>query len=808
MKMKCFLFILISFISIALQAQDDEGVMSRLFAPGPLMQAHKNLEGPKQCLECHDAGKGVPEAKCLACHKEIKTFVDKKVGYHGLLKEACIKCHTDHKGRALDTTLVDPKLFDHAKTGFALEGKHFDIKCLECHKATRGLKRIRPTDVTYISNVKTCLSCHKKDDVHFFKGKYEKVDCNTCHGLKTWKTEIKFDHQKDTGYKLVEKHAEVSCKDCHIPKKTPRHAIYKWPDLKKKACLTCHENYHKANLSPQFSSGNCTQCHTQTAWKIPQFNHKVTRFILKGKHAEAKCVDCHKVAKPTVKNPNWTGLKTACLACHDDFHKFGLHKSKELGNLNQCSICHNDSNWKTIHNFEHNSDTRYDIDGEHSKLKCAECHLPKVKNAPLLKIGIYAWPHLTDKTCENCHKSPHIGKFSKEILKKRCTECHVTSGWQVIRKGENFKHDQTRFKLTGKHSKTTCTACHVKDKKQIFQFKGFEKGFCNECHQNVHINQMSPKMTDQACSQCHSTDNFKLQKAFDHNQTRYRLTGSHEKLKCEQCHIATQEKFPVRPPSVKHQYLFPKLAQEQCLSCHADVHKGQLPQNCLQCHTTGDWHKVRFEHNKDSQYLLKGKHSALKCSECHRPIAGQFTLENKKQVPTVHYKPIGMQCLNCHNDAHKGHYGKQCLSCHTETEWKITRDFHKNFNLSGVHFTLQCQECHKQGGKLAGLSNECNYCHRKDDVHGGSLPRCDQCHRQQFWEEPKFNHSLSRFPLRGVHRTITCQECHANGVYRGLSTACIACHATDLAGAISPVNHTPSANFTDCASCHKQQFAW
>ena len=75
-----------------------EGLIISLLAPGPLMEGHKEWEHGG-CLKCHDAGKGVPDGKCLDCHKEIKKSIDRKTGFHALAKGTCISCHSDHKGR-------------------------------------------------------------------------------------------------------------------------------------------------------------------------------------------------------------------------------------------------------------------------------------------------------------------------------------------------------------------------------------------------------------------------------------------------------------------------------------------------------------------------------------------------------------------------------------------------------------------------------------------------------------------------------------------------------------------------------------
>jgi hypothetical protein len=74
--LKVFLFIYFCLFSAAVSAES-EGVLNRLLAPGPLIGGHKDLE-KSDCLKCHDAGKGVPDSKCLDCHKDIKVFVEQK----------------------------------------------------------------------------------------------------------------------------------------------------------------------------------------------------------------------------------------------------------------------------------------------------------------------------------------------------------------------------------------------------------------------------------------------------------------------------------------------------------------------------------------------------------------------------------------------------------------------------------------------------------------------------------------------------------------------------------------------------------
>ena len=88
------------------------------------MDGHKQLEG-KDCLKCHTVGKGLSDDRCMACHKEIKPFVDSKKGFHGLAMKqmnsqnqpmTCFQCHADHKGRKYDSVFIDEKKFLIYKT--------------------------------------------------------------------------------------------------------------------------------------------------------------------------------------------------------------------------------------------------------------------------------------------------------------------------------------------------------------------------------------------------------------------------------------------------------------------------------------------------------------------------------------------------------------------------------------------------------------------------------------------------------------------------------------------------------------------
>src|SRR5690606_36108378 len=123
-----------------------------------------------------------------------------------------------------------------------------------------------------------------------------------------------FNHAKETGYALVGNHANLKCADCHNPKGQPPK--YKLPQLASQKCLTCHVDQHKTNLSEKFrGGGNCVRCHSQTTWKVSNFNLSITGFNLTGAHARQNCIECHKQPGRSASKLGtfrFTGLNQAC----------------------------------------------------------------------------------------------------------------------------------------------------------------------------------------------------------------------------------------------------------------------------------------------------------------------------------------------------------------------------------------------------------------------------------------------------------------------------------------------------------------
>lgn len=574
---------------VSLAARGDSSAETALM-PGKVIEGHAKYED--ECTKCHVRFDKAGQSRlCMECHKDVASDVRGKSGFHGKQREKqeCRFCHTDHEGRSARIVAFDKERFDHAMSDFVLRAGHASTKveCKSCHLVGKKY-RDAPTD---------CNSCHRKDDVH--KGGLGS-SCADCHTDRNWK-QAKFDHST-TKFSLTGKHSAAACRDCHATEE------FKGA---RSECASCHrKDDNEKGHRGRFGS-KCESCHTDRSWKDDTFNHeKDTRFGLRGKHRTTKCESCHKATLFTERTP------TRCVSCHlkDDVHKASQGE--------KCEGCHTESNWKAS-NFDHDK-TRFALIDKHKSTECEGCH---GKDKSFLKK--------LSTTCNGCHErdDAHNGRYSE-----KCANCHDAKSW----KGSHFNHSlDTRYVLRGKHETTKCAECHkgtmYKEQMQID---------CMSCHRkdDKHKGQLGAR-----CEDCHTEKGWK-NAPFDHNRSRFPLTGGHLKTKCEQCHNSPQFRD----------------APRQCINCHTkeDVHKKRLGSGCDACHNARSWKSWDFEHDRRTKFRLDGAHRKLSCHSCHkRALVG-----TEKAV-------LPMACLACHagEDVHNGGFGPACDRCHGVIDWREIR---------------------------------------------------------------------------------------------------------------------------------------
>ncbi len=374
--------------------------------------AHSSLA----CVGCHQAGKPLRSAPtdCKACHAKVEPH-DGKLGHD------CAKCH--------NVNTWQQAKFDHKQTAFALNGRHAELPCAQCHLGNR-----------FKGTPKQCASCHAPDDVH--RGERGER-CAECHSESTWKSAT-FDHAKQTGFALLGAHAPLACAACH------RTGQLK--DPVPKDCRGCHlgQDAHAGRFG-----NDCATCHANTAWKPALFDHERDgHWPLAGRHAQVQCHACHTGNIATQK------LKQDCAGCHrgNDVHAGALGKD--------CAQCHSPAGWRTDVRFDHDF-TDFPLLGLHVTVPCEQCHVTRTYKGE---------PH----DCYACHAAvdAHQGSLGRE-----CGQCHSTNGWNIW----EFDHGkQSGFALTGAHRTLTCAQCHRQPAGEVKLGTA-----CVACHRqdDIHLGQ-------------------------------------------------------------------------------------------------------------------------------------------------------------------------------------------------------------------------------------------------------------------------------------------------------------------------------
>jgi len=333
--------------------------------------------------------KGIEFGNCQSCHQDV---------HKGKLGENCQQCHTTR-----DWGQINQKSFNHDQTSFPLKDKHRLVSCEKCHGNRQKITQLK---------FQECRDCHTDYHRTEFSERFAKSDCQQCHTEKGFSPALftVADHQK-TYFQLEGAHLAVPCISCHktVQSNGQETIQFKFTDL---SCQSCHVDPHesKSLKISKIEKKTCQECHSVSNWKQVEFDHKQTDFPLQGKHAETECIQCHK--PKTVPEERrvipFGGLSQSCMDCHQDPHgnQFAVPvviKNRQV-NLTRCEKCHTNSSWKNL-KFDHNRDSKFKLEGAHSKVSCTSCHPAKTKGEQ--KIVIYK---PLDSRCQSCHGTQKPGR--------------------------------------------------------------------------------------------------------------------------------------------------------------------------------------------------------------------------------------------------------------------------------------------------------------------------------------------------------------------------------------------------------------
>jgi len=237
----------------------------------------------------------------------------------------------------------------------AVVAGHADIAtdCFACHAPLRGASSER------------CIACHALSD----------IGLRTSKGVALANKSVKTSFHQE----LIEQDC-VACHSDHLgPKLTQRsrkpfsHSLLRV--AVREQCQSCHKA-PTDNLHRQVP-GNCTQCHSQQAWKPATFAHSVLPVAVR-----EQCQSCHKSPTDTLHRQ----VSGNCTQCHSlqawkpatfAHEKFFV---LDRDHNTRCETCHLNNNYKTYTCYGCHEHSPARVRAEHMEEgirnfeNCVKCH--------------------------------------------------------------------------------------------------------------------------------------------------------------------------------------------------------------------------------------------------------------------------------------------------------------------------------------------------------------------------------------------------------------------------------------------------
>ncbi|MFA6318694.1 MAG: hypothetical protein WC943_14900, partial [Elusimicrobiota bacterium] len=357
-------------------------------------------------------------------------------------------------------------------------------------------------------------------------------DCSTCHLAKRWdilREDFRFDHFKETGFRLTGAHARASCLRCHNDRGPVKAYL-------SRGCGGCHVDPHQRTLG-----FDCSRCHEETSWGRSgrrgekTADHGRTRFPLAGRHALVPCQQCHERAESGV----YSGAALDCWSCH----RAAADRAKDhsaKGFSRSCQLCHDAFSWSKV-SFNHGA-----LAGGRS---CSDCHSSEYQRAANHVSKGYP------QTCQSCHVT---GSWSRASVNHAafagsaaCVSCH-----------------QSAFQSAPNHSSQgysqTCQNCHGTSAWKPANLQHANLGanpVCSSCHQPRYAAARPTPASNHAangfpttCQNCHNTTAWGPGTVMRHqyvpatpcstcHQANYQSAPNHVSMNfsqnCQSCHTGT-----------------------------------------------------------------------------------------------------------------------------------------------------------------------------------------------------------------------------------------------------------------------------
>tara|TARA_R110002020_G_scaffold319161_6_gene535084 strand:- start:10432 stop:11241 length:810 start_codon:yes stop_codon:yes gene_type:complete len=216
------------------------GKIHQAVNPGSLSAAHAHLA--KNCQLCHTPVIGVDTVKCILCHANEESILQRQpTAFHASVG-TCKECHREHQGTNANLSQMDHALLTdigmkqmrNAKPGSEELAAYLRLS----ERLSTGVAPHSRIDLE--EAVLDCSSCHSNDDPHqsLFGS-----DCATCHASDRW-TISEYQHPSPKSN---------NCSQCH--QAPPSHYMM-------------HFKMISATVAgkPHAQVDQCHECHQTTSW--------------------------------------------------------------------------------------------------------------------------------------------------------------------------------------------------------------------------------------------------------------------------------------------------------------------------------------------------------------------------------------------------------------------------------------------------------------------------------------------------------------------------------------------------------------
>jgi hypothetical protein len=549
------------------------------------------------------------------------------------------------------------------------------------------------------------------------------ISCSDCHTSESWvpaKEVMDFNHDTQTTFALIGKHALTNCENCHLDLK------FTEPTIIGEGCESCHVDVHQGEFSQQ-----CSDCHNQENFADVDgiFIHNRTTFQLTGAHLQIECETCH----VDQSMGHFTNLETECIDCHQEEYELAETVDHvESGFPLTCDDCHTTLAWQPAF-FDHlTASDGFALIGAHSLVDCASCHI-----LPSMDLVFNA---ASDQDCYACHMDDYLAEHQGSGFPTNCLACHSVNSWDDA----DFEHTEVSngFELLGAHSKVDCDGCHSPGFGLVFSPPPEDQNDCYSCHTNDYEEEHGGSGFPTDCTLCHNVNDWDDAEEFDHASLSggFELLGAHSTEVCSSCHTPDLGLVFNPPPS----------DQNDCFTCHADDYEEEhggtgFPTDCLSCHNVNNWDDAdEFDHaSLSGGFELLGAHSTEDCSSCHTP---DFEL-------VFSPSPVDQNdCYTCHTDDYEEEHAvagfpTDCLSCHTLDNWE-RGPFEEH---DALYFPIF------SGAHSGEWESDCRTCHITPVDF--SLFECINCHEHERSQTDDDHSELSGY----IYESTACYSCHPSG---------------------------------------------